>query len=74
STVFIFRFREPNAERHYKTWGYPVVPALFILASAVLLYYTFSANLRNSFVGSALILAGVPVFYAFQRRRASAVH
>jgi APA family basic amino acid/polyamine antiporter len=72
STVFIFRFREPNAERPYKTWGYPVVPALFILASAVLLYYTFSANLRNSFVGSALILAGVPVFYAFQRRRAAA--
>jgi APA family basic amino acid/polyamine antiporter len=71
STVFIFRWREPNAERPYKTWGYPVVPALFILASAVLLYYTFSANLRNSFVGSALILAGVPVFYAFQRRRAS---
>ncbi|HJS97587.1 MAG TPA: amino acid permease [Terriglobales bacterium] len=69
STVFIFRVREPNAERPYKTWGYPVVPALFILASAVLLYYTFSANLRNSFVGSALILAGVPVFYAFQRRR-----
>src|SRR5579863_826785 len=69
STVFIFRFREPGAERPYKTWGYPVVPALFIVASAVLLYYTFSANLRNSFVGSALILAGVPVFYAFQRRR-----
>jgi APA family basic amino acid/polyamine antiporter len=71
STVFIFRVREPNAERPYKTWGYPVVPALFIVASAVLLYYTFSANLRNSFVGSALILAGAPVFYAFQRRRAA---
>jgi APA family basic amino acid/polyamine antiporter len=63
--------REPNADRPYKTWGYPVVPALFILASAVLLYYTFSANLRNSFVGSALILAGVPVFYVFQRRRSA---
>jgi basic amino acid/polyamine antiporter, APA family len=73
STVFIFRVREPNADRPYKTWGYPVVPALFIVASAVLLYYTFSANLRNSFVGSALILAGVPVFYAFQRRRAAVV-
>jgi len=72
STVFIFRFRVPNAERPYKTWGYPAVPALFILASALLLYYTFSANLRNSFVGSALILAGIPVFYAFQRRRAAA--
>ena len=72
STVFIFRVREPNAERPYKTWGYPVVPALFIAASAVLLYYTFSTNLRNSFVGLGLILAGVPVFYAFQHRRAAA--
>ena len=48
STVFVFRRREPNAERPYRVWGYPVVPALFVLVSAALLYYTFTDNLRIS--------------------------
>ena len=34
STVFVFRRREPDAVRPYRVWGYPVVPALFVLASA----------------------------------------
>jgi basic amino acid/polyamine antiporter, APA family len=69
STVFVFRRREPNAPRPYHVWGYPVVPVLFVLASAVLLYYTFTDNLWNSAAGSLLIAAGVPVFYWFRRRR-----
>jgi APA family basic amino acid/polyamine antiporter len=69
STVFIFRKREPQRPRPYRVWGYPLVPAIFILASAVLLYYSFSQNLRNSLWGSLVILAGVPVYYAFGRRR-----
>jgi basic amino acid/polyamine antiporter, APA family len=70
STVFVFRRREPRAERPYRVWGYPVVPALFVLASAALLYYTFTDNLKSSVGGCLVILAGVPVFYFFSRRRA----
>lgn len=69
STVFVFRRRDPQAPRPYRVWGYPVVPVLFVLASALLLYYTFTDNLRNSALGCLVILAGVPVFYAFARRR-----
>ncbi len=69
STVFVFRRREPDAPRPYRVWGYPLVPTLFVLASAVLLYYTFTDNLRNSALGCVVILAGIPVFYAFARRR-----
>ncbi len=69
STVFIFRRTEPHAERPYRTWGYPVLPALFIAASAVLLVYTFKADLWNSTIGVAVILAGVPVFYFFASKR-----
>jgi basic amino acid/polyamine antiporter, APA family len=71
STVFVFRRREPDAARPYRVWGYPVVPVLFVLASALLLYYTFTDNLRNSALGCVVILAGIPVFYAFARRRAA---
>jgi basic amino acid/polyamine antiporter, APA family len=73
STVFVFRRRDPNATRPYRVWGYPLVPALFVLASTVLLYYTFKGNLRISALGCLAILAGVPVFYVFAfRRRADA--
>jgi APA family basic amino acid/polyamine antiporter len=46
-----------------------VVPALFIVAAAVLLYYTFTENLHNSYIGSAVILAGIPVYLYFSRKR-----
>jgi APA family basic amino acid/polyamine antiporter len=69
STVFVFRKRQPDASRPYKTWGYPAVPAMFILASALLLYYTFTENLKYSAIGVLVIAAGVPMFLFFQHRK-----
>jgi APA family basic amino acid/polyamine antiporter len=68
STVFVFRRRDPDANRPYRVWGYPLVPALFVVVSAVLLYYTFTDNLKSSGAGLLVILAGIPVFYGFKRR------
>jgi Amino acid transporters len=72
STIFTFRRREAEAPRPYRVWGYPVVPILFVMASAILLYYTFTDNVVNSAVGIAVILAGVPFFYVFARKRSAA--
>ena len=73
ASVFIFRKREPDAPRPYRTWGYPIVPALFVIASCVVLIYTFKAKLVNSLVATAVILAGIPFFYYFaSKNRASA--
>src|SRR6202789_3725118 len=69
STIFVFRRREPKLDRPYRVWGYPVVPALFVLVAAALLYYTFTDNLKSSAGGCLVILTGVPVFYFFARRR-----
>jgi basic amino acid/polyamine antiporter, APA family len=69
STVFVLRRKEPDTPRPYRVWGYPLVPVLFVLASSVLLYYTFTDNLRNSALGTLVILAGIPVFYVFSSRR-----
>ncbi len=71
SSIFVFRKREPNAVRPYRVTGYPFVPALFVAAAAVLLYYTFTDNLLNSALGTLVILAGIPVFYVFARLRRS---
>lgn len=69
STIFVFRRREPDVNRPYRTIGYPVVPALFIATAAVLLYYTFTSNLRDSIGGLVVILLGVPVYYWFARKK-----
>jgi len=65
STVFVLRKKEPETPRPYRIWGYPVVPAIFIVAAAVLLYYTFTENIRNSAWGLLVIAAGVPVYLFF---------
>jgi APA family basic amino acid/polyamine antiporter len=68
STIFIFR-RSKATQSTYRTWGYPVIPALFILGSARVLYSTFTDNLRYSVWGTLLILAGIPVFHVFSSQR-----
>lgn len=69
TTIFYYRRKLPEA-RTYRAWGYPVVPALFIAAAAVLLYYSYVENLKNSIVGSAIILLGIPLFLLFRPRTA----
>lgn len=68
STIFVFRRRDPAATRPYSVWGYPVIPSLFILAAAVLLVFSFRDQPRNSLVGSAIILLGIPVHRLLQKR------
>jgi APA family basic amino acid/polyamine antiporter len=69
STIFVFRWRDPRAARPYRVFGYPFVPALFIVVAAVLLGYTFLGDWPNSFYGLLVILAGVPFFAWFRRQR-----
>jgi APA family basic amino acid/polyamine antiporter len=69
TTIFVYRRRFPAAARPFSSWGYPVVPVLFILAAAVLLYYSFAANLRNSFLGTVIILGGIPIHLVLRAKR-----
>jgi len=69
STIFVFRRREPDVARPYSIWGYPVLPALFILAATVLLVFSFADQPRNSIIGTGIILLGIPLHYLLQRRR-----
>ena len=71
STIFVFRRRMPVSPRAYRTWGYPVVPLVFIVAAAFLLYSSFTENLRRSLIGTLVILAGVPVILFFRRSSSS---
>jgi APA family basic amino acid/polyamine antiporter len=61
--VFILRRRMPDAHRPYKTWGYPVVPALFVLFCVGLFFNTIITRPREAGIGLSLILLGIPVYY-----------
>jgi APA family basic amino acid/polyamine antiporter len=65
--VFILRIREPQLERPYRVWGYPVVPALFILFCLALVVITFFTRPREAGLGVMLMLTGVP-FYLYWNR------
>jgi len=68
SSVFVFRRKMPDAERPYKTFGYPVVPILFLLVAGWLILNTLWTNPRQSFFGIFLILIGLPVYYYLTRK------
>lgn len=73
TTVFIYRKRNPEMARPYRVWGYPVLPAVFVLSAAVVLYSSFVGNLRGSVIGTVLILLGLPLYeWIKQRYRHSA--
>ena len=68
TTVFIYRWRQPDRPRPYRVWGYPVLPAVFVLSAAAVLYSSFKGNLQGSLIGSGLILLGLPLYEWIRRR------
>ena len=69
STVFVLRKKQPHLERPYKVWGYPYVPAFFILFSVAILLNTFFSAPIQSLIGLALTLLGVPLYYYLLKKR-----
>ena len=67
STVFVLRKKQPDLDRPYKVWGYPYVPAFFILFSTAIMINTFFTAPAQSFLGLGLTLLGVPA-YLFWRK------
>jgi APA family basic amino acid/polyamine antiporter len=65
TTIFVYRRRQPKAAT-YRVWGYPVVPVLFIAAAAVLLYFSYAENWKNSLLGTAVILLGIPLHFIWR--------
>jgi len=66
--VFVSRFRNPDAHRPYKTWGYPVTPLLFILFSIYLVLNTLVENPRDSLIGVGIVLIGIPAYWYWARK------
>jgi APA family basic amino acid/polyamine antiporter len=60
--VIVLRFREPNLPRPYRTWGYPVTPIIFALITVFCLVQNSEIHLRETLIGAATVLIGIPIF------------
>jgi APA family basic amino acid/polyamine antiporter len=68
ASVFVFRRTRPDAPRPFRAWGYPITPALFVLAAIAIVVSVIRVSPVQSAVGAALMAAGVPAFYHWKRR------
>jgi APA family basic amino acid/polyamine antiporter len=68
--VFVLRRKAPHLPRPYRVWGYPVVPALFILACALLVGNTLAERPLESLLGLGLLVLGLPAYAVFRARSA----
>jgi basic amino acid/polyamine antiporter, APA family len=71
ASVFVFRRRMPNAERPYRTWGYPVVPILFMLVATAIVINTLVATPDRALAGVGLMLLGLPFYWYWSRQAAT---
>jgi APA family basic amino acid/polyamine antiporter len=77
--VFILRKKMPSADRPYKVWGYPFVPAVFVIFTIVFLvltvindisnYATGKSTMINSLFGLCLTFVGLPLFWYFRKKQ-----
>lgn len=67
AAVFVLRRTRPDMPRPYRTWGYPVVPLLFLLASVGMVVNALVTDPVNTGVTFGIILAGVPVYYLWRK-------
>ncbi|HXS93064.1 MAG TPA: amino acid permease [Candidatus Limnocylindrales bacterium] len=71
AAVIVLRYKRPEMERPYRTVGYPVVPLVFVAGAAILLVTTAIDRPRESFMGLALIAAGLPFYLHWKKQRAT---
>jgi APA family basic amino acid/polyamine antiporter len=69
AALFVLRRTQPNAERPYRAFGYPILPAFYIIAATVILLVLAVYRTQTSWPGLLLVLAGVPVYFLWRKSR-----
>jgi APA family basic amino acid/polyamine antiporter len=67
--LFILRKKEPNTDRPYKAFGYPVIPILYIVITAAICFTLLIYDTRNTGLGLFIVALGIPVYYMFLNKK-----
>jgi APA family basic amino acid/polyamine antiporter len=71
AAVIVLRYKRPDLPRPHRTWGYPAVPVLFLIGALFVVFSTLAKSPRESLLGLALILAGLPFYFHWKRKATS---
>jgi APA family basic amino acid/polyamine antiporter len=69
TALYVLRRRDPDRRRPYRAAGYPVVPALYILANGAIAVSMVIASPVSCLLSVGVLLAGAPIYFLFARRR-----
>jgi len=69
--LFVLRRKQPNAERPYRAFGYPVVPALYMVAATAITCVLLFYKTATSWPGLVIVLLGVPFYFLWRKRGAA---
>src|SRR2546423_8041548 len=65
--IFVLRRKRPDAERPYKAFGYPIVPALYIVGATVILLVLFIYQTATTWPGLIIVLTGLPIYFLWRK-------
>ena len=65
--LFVLRKKRPDAERPYKAFGYPIIPALYIIGASVILAVLFIYQTATTWPGLIIVLTGVPIYFFWRK-------
>ena len=66
--IFILRKKEPNTERPYKAFGYPIIPTLYIIITSLICITLLIYDTVNCGLGLLIVFLGIPIYYFIQRK------
>ncbi|HZS09006.1 MAG TPA: amino acid permease [Blastocatellia bacterium] len=64
--IYLLRIRQPDVARPYKAFGYPIIPAVYIIGAAVILVVLFIYQTATTWPGLLIVLTGVPVYFLWR--------
>lgn len=67
--LFILRKKEPNAERPYRAFGYPIIPIVYIVITSLICVTLLIYDTRNTGMGLIIVAIGIPVYYFFLNKK-----
>jgi len=65
--IFVLRRTQPTAERPYRAFGYPLIPALYIVAATVIMVALILYKTQTTWPGLVIVLTGIPVYFLWKR-------
>ncbi len=67
SAIFVLRVKRPDIPRPYKAFGYPVIPAIYVMTTAFIMVILLIYKPTYTFPGLAIVLLGIPVFFLWKK-------